>query len=126
MIKIIATLGLALALLVGGWSTAHAEGEIPGTADTVSTTTGAAEHGPDIGSGAAAAINDDGMLGAASCMIGVLCPFLVFVLVRVVVFRARRACLLTSRPIRASLPRWALPPSLSSPPSLTQLSISRT
>lgn len=128
MVRIIAALGLALILMIGGWSTAHAEADIPspGSATNVGTSATNIDQGIDIGSTETAATIDSAMLGAATCLIGVLCTFLAFTLVRSFRLRARLFLLLTSRAVRAPIAVLARRADLSFTPSLVQLSISRT
>lgn len=80
----------------------------------------------DVGTTGPATTSDSGIRGAVTCLIGVLCTFLVFTLLRSFTLGARRLSLLTSRPVHASLMVQPREPESSFTPSLVELSISRT
>lgn len=128
VVRIIVALGLALTLMVGAWSTTHAESDLPSFESVTSIETGA-EIGAsvvNVGTTGPATTSDSGIRGAVTCLIGVLCTFLVFTLLRSFTLGARRLSLLTSRPFRASLMVQPREPESSFTPSLVELSISRT
>lgn len=127
LFRLVSALGLALALIVGGWASAHAEADLPSAGTVTSVGTGSApiEHGADVGSAEMVVTMGSETLGVATCIVGVLCTFLVFTLVRSFTLRARQLALL-SRPVRAPLALLSHKPDWSFAPSLVQLSISRT
>ncbi|WP_156153155.1 hypothetical protein [Microbacterium oxydans] len=137
--KIITALGLALLLVVGAWPGGHrdATDATPYLSATSSSSLGTTSTGhvsagsSESVAGAAAeqfvtgdAANDI-MIGVAGCLLGIICCFLVLIITRT--FRRH----VPSSHIRERLPRA---PSLAAmtgrlfalPPSLTQLSLSRT
>ncbi|WP_372968748.1 hypothetical protein [Microbacterium sp.] len=137
--KIITALGLALLLVGGAWPGGHrdAADAAPYLSTTSSSalgmpsaghvSTGAGESGvvPTGERFVAGDATNDIVIGVAGCLLGIICCFLVLV-----VTRAFRRHVPSSR-IRERLPRA---PSLAAttgrlfalPPSLTQLSLSRT
>lgn len=128
VVRIIVALGLALALMAGAWSTTHAEADLPSFGAVASIETGAETVASvaDVGTVGLATASDSGIRGAVTCLIGVLCTFLVFTLLRSFTLGARRLSLLTSRPVRAPLVVQPRERESSFTPSLVELSISRT
>ncbi|CAN7178543.1 hypothetical protein LJR044_000329 [Microbacterium foliorum] len=137
--KIITALGLALLLIVGAWPGGHrdATDATAYLSTTSSSSLGTSSAGPvaagsgESGVGATAEhvvagdTANDIMIGVAGCLLGILCCFLVLIVTRI--FRRH----VPSSRVRERLPRA---PSLAAmtgrlfvlPPSLTQLSLSRT
>lgn len=137
--KIITALGLALLLVVGAWPGGHrdATDATPYLSTTSSSSlgtpsTGQVSAGSDesvVGATAEQVVAgdtaNDMVIGVAGCLLGILCCFLVLIVTRI--FRRH----VPSSRIRERLPRA---PSLAAmtgrlfalPPSLTQLSLSRT
>lgn len=137
--KIITALGLALLLVVGAWPGGHrdATDATPYLSTTSSSSlgtpsTGHVSAGPGESVAGATAEQfvtgdaaNDIMIGVAGCLLGIICCFLVLIVTRT--FRRH----IPSSRIRERSPRA---PSLAAmtgrlfalPPSLTQLSLSRT
>ncbi|WP_136031778.1 MULTISPECIES: hypothetical protein [unclassified Microbacterium] len=137
--KIITALGLALLLVVGAWQGGHrdATDATPYLSTTSSSSLGTPSVGhvsavtgeSDVGATAEQVVTGDTandiMIGVAGCLLGIICCFLVLIVTRT--FRRH----VPSSRIRERLPRA---PSLAAmtgclfalPPSLTQLSLSRT
>lgn len=137
--KIITALGLVLLLVVGAWPGGHrdATDATPYLSTTSSSSLGTPSAGHvSAGSGESVAgataeqfvtgdTANDIMIGVAGCLLGIICCFLVLIVTRTFLRHV------PSSRIRERLPRA---PSLAAmtgrlfalPPSLTQLSLSRT
>ena len=137
--KIITALGLALLLVVGAWPGGHrdATDATPYLSTTSSSALGTPSTGHvSAGSGESVAgataeqfvtgdTANDIMIGVAGCLLGIICCFLVLIVTRT--FRRH----IPSSRIRERLPRAPSMAALTGrlfalPPSLTQLSLSRT
>ncbi|KAB1862682.1 hypothetical protein AB1285_17605 [Microbacterium sp. NRRL B-14842] len=137
--KIITALGLALLLVVGAWPGGHRD--VTDTTPYLSTTSSSSLGTPSVGQDSAGSgesvvgataeqfvtgdTANDIVIGVAGCLLGIICCFLVLIVTRT--FRRH----VPGSHIRERLPRA---PSLAAmtgrlfalPPSLTQLSLSRT
>lgn len=124
--RLTTVLGLALVVLIGGWSTAHADSDTPGPALAAEQHDAASHADATETVVSVPAGTDTAHPGALGCIVGVVCTLLVLTVARVFRLRVRWRMLRTSLPIRAPLacsPVTCLRPAA---PSLAVLSISRT
>lgn len=128
--RLLTILGLALVLIIGGWTTshttadAHADTSAGSPVATGSTPhSGAPVEGRTASSSAGVSVDASGAWG---CLIGVVCTLLVLAAVTGLRLQSRLRILRVSRPVRAPL---LVPVPVSrrpAAPSLLLLSISRT
>lgn len=128
--RLLTILGLALVLIIGGWTTSHTTADAH--ADTSAGSPVATGSTPDSGAPVAAPTVSSGVgvsadaSGVWGCLIGVVCTLVVLAAVTGVRLQGRLRMLRVSRPVRAPL---LVPVPVSrrpAAPSLLLLSISRT
>ena len=127
MVRILAGIVLALLVCAGVFSTTHAQNSDTATTSAMfeSASTGVPSVTEGFMSVDAAIDTSHGVTGAAACLIGVLCTLLLVALLRVYLLHrgTARSATIAPRSTQTSLARVLAPPM---PPSLHQLSISRT
>ena len=128
--RLLTILGLALVLIIGGWTTSHSTADAhadTGAGFPVATgstpDSGAPVAAPTVSSGVGVSADASGVWG---CLIGVVCTLVVLAAVTGFRLQGRLRMLRVSRPVRAPL---LVPVPVSrrpAAPSLLLLSISRT
>lgn len=133
--KIITGVGLALLLIIGAWSGGHRDAEVAPSLTTAHALS-IGEIGEDLivpaeGADGVSAeqvltetVSGYAAIGGAGCLLGIICCFLVLIFARTSLNRV-------PSPTRERTPRVPTPTAMTGrlftlPPSLTQLSLSRT